>query len=337
MRIQFGIAALIGLMTASTATAETFYVPGACDPSKAFLEVQNKGTSEAALWIQLPTFPVQEIRYDLGGKSSLVIRGSEFLDRAQGFGIKTYSNSLSLKWSCEKRSYALSSWTSPESDYLIQPGTGDLQLLNLAPVPQNVKLEILNGANEILATHEIAFQKSYETQRVQFQFPTDSTTLRISGSGRLHTVLLDEQSQRQKTLVRAPAHLETPADQVYFLISTKEARPDESYVIGMQDPKMIATARQQILDPQLEKIIVAGISLGNQNVNRSFTGRDRSPYSWSVSRVDAFSDFALIDCDGSPDIVEENLMERIQQGGNICFWHYRVIRELSREEVMRGY
>lgn len=337
MKTQLGIAALLGSLFASTAMAETYYVPGACDVKRGSLEIQNKSADGASLWVQLPTTPVEEIRYDINGKDGLVVRASEFMDRAQGFAIKTFSSTLSLKWNCAGTSYDLSTYTTPEIDYAIKAGSADFQILNLNPIAQKVRLEVLSSDDRVLATHEVSFEKSYETQRVQFQFPTDSSKLHVLGSGRLHSVLINAEGSRLPQQIHAPTKLDTPADQVYFLIGTKDNRSGESYVIGLQDPKTIETARQQISNPQLEKIIVAGISLGNHGVNRSFTSRDRSPYSWSVTRVDGFSDFALIDCDGSPDIVEENLMERIQTGGNICFWHYRVLRELTREQVMRGY
>ncbi len=67
-----------------------------------------------------------------------------------------------------------------------------------------------------------------------------------------------------------------------------------------------------------------------------FFQKDKSPYSWSVNRVDAFADFAHIDCDGSPDITEERLMQKLNEGGRICFWRYRVVRELKAEEVSSG-
>ncbi len=67
-----------------------------------------------------------------------------------------------------------------------------------------------------------------------------------------------------------PVTLPVDTGKTYFLVSTKEAKPDEAFVIALQDPKMIATAREQIQNPTLEKIVVAGIELGNGGFNRAF-------------------------------------------------------------------
>lgn len=330
----------VGLVLSATrAAAESFYVPGSCEPKKAFLMFENKTAAPQAYWIQLQTFPIQELRYDLEPKSQLKVFASEFLDKAQGFAVKTYENSsgFQLTWSCAGQNFPLASTTSPEVEYELKPGPGDLQFINLAPLQNDLRFQILDTDGSALMDKTLHFEKSYETQRVSLNLPAEAKLLKISASGRVHSLLFDSAGIRTPGRVRQPAALAPPADKVYFLIATRGPNPRESYVVGMDDPKTIATAREQIRNPNIDKILLAGISLGSQGMNRSFSSPDRSPYSWSVSRVDGFTDFALIDCDGSPDLIEEHLMERLQAGGNICFWRYRVIRELSLAEVQRGY
>ena len=92
----------------------------------------------------------------------------------------------------------------------------------------------------------------------------------------------------------------------------------------------------EIKNPMLAKIVVAGIELGNGGFNRALLAKDKVPYSWSVYRVDAFADFAHIDCDGSPELVEERIAQRLSEGGRICFWRYRVVRELKPSEINSG-
>jgi hypothetical protein len=336
VRTFIGLGIIFG---AFTAQAESFYVPGSCDTKQGALLFENKTDVPQAFWVQLQTHPIQELRYDLDAKSKLRVSASEMMDSTQGFAVKTYelSSDFNLSWSCAGKSFQLSSFTSPDLEYPLSEGGGDLQLLNLSPLQNDLHYQILDAQNSVMAEKTLHFEKSYETQRLQLQLPAQAKRLKLSATGRIHSLLFDAHGIRTTGLVRAPTSLAAPADKVYFLISTRDANPRESYVVGMDDPKMIATAREQIQNPKLEKILMAGITLGTQNINRSFSSRDRSPYSWSVSRLDGFADFALIDCDGSPDIIEEHLMERLQAGGNICFWHYRVIRELTSEQVQRGY
>ena len=330
----------LGIVLATTlAQAESFYVPGTCQPKQAALLFENKTALPQVYWVQLQTNPIQEIRFDLDAKSKLRVSANEIMDSAQGFAVKTYESSsdFNLSWSCAGQSFPLSSFTSPDLEYDLSAGAGDLQLLNLAPVQNDLRYQILDAQNSVLEERVLHFEKSYETQRLKLQLPVEAKRLKLSATGRVHSFLFGAQGTRIPGLVRAPTSMAAPTDKVYFLVSTRDANPRESYVVATEDPKIIATAREQIQNPKLEKILLAGITLGSQNMNRSFSSRDRSPYSWSVSRIDGFTDFALIDCDGSPDIIEEHLMERLQAGGNICFWHYRVIRELTSEQVQRGY
>jgi hypothetical protein len=43
--------------------------------------------------------------------------------------------------------------------------------------------------------------------------------------------------------------------------------------------------------------------------------------------VSRFADFGHISCDGSPELVEERLMAWLKNP-HICFWSYRLEREL---------
>jgi hypothetical protein len=159
----------------------------------------------------------------------------------------------------------------------------------------------------------------------------------ILASARLHSEAFFGDDERQSPpLAMTAATLQPDSNKKYFLVSAKGQSPNGSFVIALDDEEKFRTAREQINNPQLEKIVVARIALGNSQHNRAFNSRDKSPYSWNVTDVDAFADFAHIDCDGSPDLIEERLQQRLSEGGRICFWRYRVVRELSLPEVSTG-
>ncbi|MGZ6395786.1 MAG: BP74-related protein, partial [Pseudobdellovibrionaceae bacterium] len=63
-----------------------------------------------------------------------------------------------------------------------------------------------------------------------------------------------------------------------------------------------------------------------------------SPWSWQVVEAQNYADFAHISCDGTPALVEERLNSWLQEtGGTICFWNYRVVRELTLRELTQQF
>lgn len=218
--------------------------------------------------------------------------------------------------------------------------TVKIYLLNLSLQTNSIKLKAYDAGGNFLGEKQTSTLKYYETITFKWSLPQPVARIEVEGQQRLSSVILYDDHSIEKSVpaqVARPVPLSADPNKTYFLVSTKEARPEESFVIALDDSKMIETARDQIKFKDLEKIVVAGIELGHGGFNRAFYSKDRSPYSWSVYRVDAFADFAYIDCDGSPDLVEERLMQRLNEGGRICFWRYRVTRELSLQEINSGY
>jgi len=112
---------------------------------------------------------------------------------------------------------------------------------------------------------------------------------------------------------------------------------DESFIFYSEDPKVIQEARFQILNPPLRKSLVASIQKGHDHTNRNLSSLTKTPWSWSVSEIFGFSNALGLDCDGTPSIVEDYLVPWLTSQQNICFWGYRIQRELNPEEVRTGF
>ncbi|UOF02113.1 BP74-related protein [Bdellovibrio reynosensis] len=334
----------IMLLSSTSMASEIVYSTGFCEPSEMTVTIKNKTPEMQRAWSQVRIDDeIQEQHFDLAGGAQIQIPGDRFLSGKQGFAFKTWDKkSLSITASCAgSLNYPLTDTTSPEVTHYLPSGitTVKLQLMNLFLKAQTVKLRGYGKFGNLLEQKEITIEKYYDTSALKWNFSEEVLRLEIIGEQRLHSLLVFEEKNLEKISPALPkiVSFSPAADKNYFMVSTKGPNPEESFVIALSDLQQVATAREQIQNKQLEKIIVARIELGHGGYNRALSAKDKSPYSWSVYHVDAFADFAHIDCDGSPDLTEERLPQKLSEGGGrICFWRYRIIKELSAEEVAFG-
>ncbi|HEY1078455.1 MAG TPA: hypothetical protein VGE46_00085 [Bdellovibrio sp.] len=343
IKTTLGIISFVTLTSVTAHGADVVYVPDFCKPELLTLTVTNKTATAQRLWTQVRfDQEVQETDYDVDAKAQIKILGTQFLRTAMAFSIKSWTaNSLQIHASCEGGlSFLLSSVTSPTASHVLPAGTRTVKmhLLNLYLKSNAIHLKAFAASGAVLGEKSLQIENYYDTHTLKWSFAEDVRKIEIVGEARLSSLLFYDADGEFKnspaSFTTAPLTVDTT--KTYFLVSTKTGRPDEAFVIALDDPAKIATAREQIKNPSLEKIIVAGIELGHGGFNRAFLARDKSPYSWSVNRVDAFADFAHISCDGSPDLTEERLLQKLNEGGRICFWRYRVVRELKPTEINAG-
>jgi hypothetical protein len=331
------------LMGPSAMATEIFYAPGTCAPEQLMLKVKNRTNNPERLWTQvrLPD-QIDEIQFDIDGNTEIKIAGKDFLPSQMAYSIKTWENNrIQVTASCAGTETLLTTTTSPTVSHFIPANvrTVKIDLLNLFLNSNQIQLQAISRTGTLLEEKTLKIENYYDTASVKWNLPSSVYQIDIKASARMHSVLNYESNgkeQNSPAVALSPTRLAPDTAKTYFLVSTKEAHPDEAFVVAMDDPAKISTARDQIRNPNLEKILVAGIELGDGGTNRAFLSRDKAPYSWNVTRVDAFADFAHIDCDGSPDLTEERLMQKINEGGRICFWRYRIVRELTLEEVASG-
>ncbi|KHD87930.1 MAG: hypothetical protein OM95_11705 [Bdellovibrio sp. ArHS] len=343
IKTSLTLSAWILVFGLSAHASEVVYLPAYCEPERLTVFVTNKSFEPERLWAQTRfEQEIQELHYDVEARSQIKIRGSEFLPTKMAASFKYFSKSLQVTSSCEgSPSIPLTSTVSPLATHYLPANTKSVKmhLLNLFLRSNSVQLKAFNKAGTLVDEKSLLFENYYDTESFKWSFSQPVVRIEIKAAERLHSLLLYDANGTEKSspsVSLTPVILEPPPQQTYFLVSTKDARADEAFVVGFTDQSQIKTAREQIQNPSLEKILVAGIELGHGGFNRAFYGKDKAPYSWSVNRVDAFADFAHIDCDGSPDLTEERLMSKLNEGGRICFWRYRIVRELTYEEVRSG-
>lgn len=324
---------------------ETQFAPAYCEPEQHRLEVENRTPFLQRLWTQVRVGDeFLEQAYDIPASGKITLDVADFTSERRAFTLRPFQeNSLRVTSVCgEKTRTVLSKITSPQVSHYLPRGISrvHLHLLNLFLQEQKIQITAVSATGQTLAQEKVWLKNYYDTELLDWNIPEGTSRLDVQGTERLSSLLFFDAASgwlSSPAVAVQPVVLNPAPDKVYFLMAAKNSNLAESFVVGMDDPEMIATARQQIKNPSLEKIMIAGIELGNGNYNRSFSTTDRAPYSWSVNRVDAFGDLASVSCNGSPDLTEERLAKVLYEGGGrICFWRYRILRELSTTEIAVG-
>lgn len=118
----------------------------------------------------------------------------------------------------------------------------------------------------------------------------------------------------------------------YFELSSLVG--DESFIVALNDPQLIAEARNMLAGATpTPKILIAEIGPQQEGFNRNLRSSSHSLWSWQPTRVLGFADFASIKCDGTPLFVELLLKEWTQSKTRICFWNFHVVKEIRAEEL----
>lgn len=121
----------------------------------------------------------------------------------------------------------------------------------------------------------------------------------------------------------------------YFLVGPRTGTAD-SFIVKITDEKMVERARDLIRNPQKEKMLFARIQKDHQGFNRNWSKSEKSFWSWSTVEVTNFADLGSTACNGIPQVVEDRMDHWVEDPGQICFWNYRVKKELTALEVSTG-
>lgn len=316
------------------------YTLESCLPEHLIVTIKNLSPQTEAFWFQTQHPLFKEQRELIKAKTQLEIPGDLFLKNAEVFAIKTFSSKLEFSFQCQGR--LLPSAQKTGTHFIYSPpqvqakSTAIVFALNLFPDKNPITVTSRDRSGKVLAETVLTFDKYFESKKSKIPLSAGTFIVEIKGSQRFALQIQNETETPQKITSVGPSSLKPNDLQKHFLVSRKESF-EESFVIATADPETIRLAREQIENPTLEKILVATIEVGHNQTNRDFSQKLSPLYSWHVQHIDAFADFAHIDCDGSPQLTEERIMERLlEKAGRICFWSYRIVRELTSEEVKTG-
>lgn len=326
--LQTFISILVILSALSLAQAETLYSPLDCQGA---LTLSNLSTEPQNFWLLFQNEGIaDETPGELLPGQTRTFQPDEL--PTLGFAIKSASSDILAFSECHGQRLPWSSQVSSHRSWALKDQSPlTLWIQNLNPEPQTLMLRFYNKNKALLHTqvHPLGAYFSKVKLEVKLEFSAMGTEMEVTTLGRVS--VMAQQRQRLLSEKILPVKVKTSAQRRYFLL----ANPDQSgsFIVGMEDPALIQQARD-LIKTQSSKLMIAQISYGPQSENRSLMG-DTTPYSWRVHKVTGFSDFAHISCDGSPQVVEEQIPQWLQQR-QICFWNFHLKKELTPAEVKYG-
>lgn len=316
-----------------TAFGEVFRWPKLC--ANQTLSVENKSNKEQTVWLQeWEKTIVDETDHVIPAKSKISLQLSHDPSMtSQDFSLLSLDSpkDLIIETHCNLRDIvSADSLEGGVVYYKINPhAVNEVQLKNLFPGRNTFYIEDLG-----LAKKSTPLEIDVEGREL-FKFtlkpePT-STWVKITARERFRSIV------NTPSTVLKPAYVETQRsiasqDDKYFLMGSSDNSGDQ-FVVKIKDSAMVQKARDQITNPKLQKIVFAKIALGSQGYNRNMIKKEKSFWSWSVTEVTNISDIGSTACNGFPQMLEDQAEAWVRGLGKICFWSYRIKKELTVEEV----
>lgn len=300
------------------------------------LTLHNKQNQTAAVWLQsFNKELVDEAEYVIPARSIATVEHHELVAARHSILHFNNSGSIEVNYHCENKIYAANSLeggvlTFRKSDL----SQNTIWIQNLYSGDNRIEIELIKHDQSISQKFTLQFQ-SFENEL--FKIPVTEKSwdfIRIKASHKYSSFNINQKGSAQYVQL-LPQQSPVDTSGAYFLIGPQSGK-DDSFVVKISDPEMIERARDLVRNPQKEKMMFARIQKDHQSFNRNWSKSEKNYWSWSVSEVTNFDDFGSITCNGTPQEVEDRVDFKVNTIGRICFWSYRVKKELSPQEVASG-
>ena len=316
-----------------TAEAKIFHWPNHCD--KGTLQVTNSSNENHFVWLQSFTDKLEsETEFEIESHSTLNISVERLFSEERNsllqFADKMF---LNTKFNCNKSFFKTDDLDGGKIVFTRSKSPHHkLFLQNLTSLNNSIEVSITNSNNQTLHNKKISLSSS-ETYSLALDEFQNWRSVEVNSDLKYSAFVLTDSGNAipQQT----PPTGNAKPDGSYFLVGVRE-NEDDSFVVKITDTKLIAQARELVAKPELEKIVFAKIEKGHQFYNRNFNNKSKSFWSWSTSEVTGFGDFGSTSCNGHPQAVEDRLDAWLNNPGRICFWDYRIKKELTIEELNSG-
>lgn len=318
--------------TSFTALAEVLHWSQACKNGE--LVVQNHKARSTSVWLQsFDKELLDEAEYSVAGYSKVFIPITE--STFHSLLHFNDSGSLSVNYHCEDKVYRANTLEGGVLTFKKTPAIQNfLWIQNLYSGTNEFEIELLLKDQSVVSQFKVTLS-SFENHL--FKTPDSDfnwSFIRVKASHKYSSFSLNKKGSEDAFHI-LPQQSAVDLNAAYFLVGP-QAGKDDSFIVKIQDPAMIARARDLIQNPQKEKMLFARIQKDHQGFNRNWNKPEKNYWSWSVTEVTNFDDFGSITCNGTPQELEDRVDFKVNNVGRICFWDYRVKKELSPSEVSTG-
>lgn len=209
-----------------------------------------------------------------------------------------------------------------------------IYLKNLFTAKNKFKIEILNRFRQPVLNLSVLLS-SNEQRKIILPQTSELFYIRVSAENKFVAFNLNSVGSQNAMIVNPQVVVENK-NGVYFELLPRQGVFGDSFTVLISDAKMIAKAREQISNPNLEKMLFAKIIKGSNNQNRNLASITKSFWNWSVAEVTNIADLGSTSCNGLPQAVDDRIDSWITDPGRICFWTYRIKREVPSLEISTG-
>ena len=326
----------------SNVNAEVLRWPQAC--KQGFLEISNASHEPLQAWLQQWSSELQnedEIIIPAQSKRSLTLETNETVEKFS-LVYATHQPQLTVAWKCPQirspsLTYPANSIEGGQLSFRQKPhDLNQIWLQNLQN--SEIKIDLTSSLNNKLKKSITTIElKAFESKIINTESFKLGKSFTLTSNKRYNAYQITRSGSRNPDKIQAIPS-ETSTDAFYFLVTTRNDQGltknnEDSFVIQIKNKDLANKARELIKNPQLEKMIFARIQKDHFGFNRNHSHIEKPFWSWSTSEVTGFADLGSTSCNGTPQLLEDHLEQWLVDPGQICFWNYRVSRELSIEEV----
>lgn len=329
------LAALI--FYANTTLATVLHWPDHCPSGQ--LNIENPSSSTVSFWVQKfnPTLSAEtEFSIPAQGQMTLQLESLSAIERNSLIYFPQSPNQK-MKAQLKCKDFSATATENEGGVQIFKAPSQTFYLKNLTNSENILSIEYLDSFFKPI--HKVQ-QKLKPQEHGIFNTPAEEAAVKnakyvqISGESKWMGYSVKSTSFQLPMIINP--QLGIPATEgVFFEVAPRDNKGD-SFIVSIKEASLIQKARDQISNPQLEKILFGKIKVGHQSINRNLRSLTKSYWSWSVSEVTNISDLASTSCNGFPQAVEDRLDSWVDDPGRICFWNYRIKRELSSSEVSTG-
>lgn len=228
-----------------------------------------------------------------------------------------------LNQSLKASNYQSGNWTFLKKADL---QTHKIWLKNLAPSTSEYLIETFNASNVKISSN-VFTAAAFEQKSFHIKNPESWTRFVVSTKDKMAFWYLNQLQTVEPIKHTSSVEINFDDPSAYFELVSNQDEAD-TMIVKIENPTLIAKARELISLPRHEKILIGDIELGSGGFNFNRASGKSHPWSWHVSRVTSFSDFASTACNGLPQFVEDRVRSWVKDPGRICFWTYRIKREI---------
>lgn len=323
------------LFTHQNLWADVLHWPHLCAGGE--LQFKNNSTDEQQVWLQKfgkNLIRETELSIEPRGKLTITLDRLNSDERYSILNLNPTIN-IDIQYKCNGKLYDANSLeggilTFKKSDLI----DNKLWLQNLYNGNNRIDLEILDSNKNKISTAAINLAPQSTIHYLITNKVKNWSYFKISGSHKYSAFNLSNRGAEFPVQIN-PQNAHADSKSFYFLVEPQDRNTD-SFIVKISDEKMAVLARDLIANPQKEKMLFAKIQKDHQGYNRNWSKTEKNFWSWSTTEVTNFAEIGSTACNGTAQQLEDRVDYWVEDPGQICFWNYRVKKELSLKEVEQG-